>query len=112
MPRHLVKLALLCAALGACASPAPLSLSLSKGDPIRGSEPAMAYSSTLSGEQKHECRASYSGGSESSTVLLEVRCLNAGYGIGTGEIRNSRLIGGVVRMQRDGREARVLVNGG
>jgi hypothetical protein len=105
-----VSMALACAALAGCSAARPVSLSLTNGEPVRGAEPTTVYTSTLSGEQKHDCRASYTGASASSTVLLEVRCPDGQYGIGTGELRNARLVGGIVRMRQDGREARVVVN--
>ena len=108
----LVAVGVLGAALTGCGSPRPLSLGLSNGEPVEGTAPAMAYMSTLGGEQKQQCRASYMGNSASSSVLLEIRCADGRYGIGTGELRNSRLVGGIVRMQEDGREARVTVDGG
>jgi hypothetical protein len=92
----------LVASLSACASP-PLSLSLWNGQAIEGSLPAVAYTSARASGGRPECRASYTGRTSSSTVLLEVRCAGGRYGIGTGELKNARLVAGKVRMQ-DGEE--------
>jgi hypothetical protein len=93
----------LVASLSACASPPPLSLSLWNGQAIEGSLPAVAYTSARASGGRPECRASYTGRTSSSTVLLEVRCADGRYGIGTGELGNARLVAGKVRMQ-DGEE--------
>jgi hypothetical protein len=101
--------ALALASLTGCASPpVPLSLSLSNGQAIEGTLPALAYTSARSGERRPACRASYTGRTTSSIVLLEVRCADGRYGIGTGELGESRLVAGTVRMQ-DGEE--MLVQG-
>jgi hypothetical protein len=89
--------------LSACASPPPISLSLSNGGPIEGALPSVAYTSTRSSDARPECRAAYTGRTASSTVLLELRCADGRYGIGTGELGNGGLVAGKVRMQ-DGEE--------
>jgi hypothetical protein len=100
---------LLLASLAGCASPpSPLSLSLTNGQAIEGTLPTVAYTSTRASEPRAECRASYTGRTTSSTVLLEVRCTDGRYGIGTGELGEARLVAGKVRMQ-DGEE--ILVQG-
>jgi len=101
----------LCAALSGCGVTQPVSLSLATGETIQGTAPSVAYTSTLAGERKQDCRASYTGPASSPTVLLELRCSDGRYGIGTGELRDSRLVGGKVRMQ-DGEEAVVRTDGG
>jgi hypothetical protein len=98
----------LAASLTGCASPPPLSLGLSNGQVIEGALPTIAYTSSRPSERRPECRASYTGRSTSSIVLLEVRCADGRYGIGTGEIGNSRLVAGKVRMQ-DGEE--IVIHG-
>jgi len=110
MARHLhLYVAALSIALAGCGAPPPLSLGLITGETVQGT--ATAYASTLAGERKQECRASYSGAASSSAALLEVRCMDGRYGIGSGELRDSRLVGGKVRMQ-DGEEALVRTDGG
>ena len=99
--RFYLTVGVLCAALSGCGVTQPVSLSLATGETIQG----------LAGERKQDCRASYTGAASSPTVLLELRCSDGRYGIGTGELRDSRLVGGKVRMQ-DGEEALVRTDGG
>jgi hypothetical protein len=109
MPRHaFLVIGLSAASLAGCASPQPFSLSPTNGQAIEGTLPSVAYTSSSPSDRRPECRASYTGRSTSTVVLLEVRCADGRYGIGTGEIGNNRLISGKVRMQ-DGEE---LVVGG
>lgn len=109
--RFYLTVGVLCAALSGCGVTQPVSLSLATGETIQGTAPSVAYTSSLAGERKQDCRASYTGAASSPTVLLELRCSDGRYGIGTGELRNSRLVGGKVRMQ-DGEEALVRTDGG
>jgi hypothetical protein len=111
MARHLpFSIAALALSLTACAAPQPLSLGLISGETVEGTAPATAYASTLAGERKQDCRASYAGAASSRAALLEIRCSDGRYGIGTGELRDSRFVGGRVRMQ-DGEEVLVRPEG-
>ena len=109
MTRHFsLTVGVLCAALSGCGVTQPVSLSLATGETIHGTAPSVAYTSSLAGERKQDCRASYTGAASSPTVLLDdVLVVEAV----AGELRDSRLVGGKVRMQ-DGEEALVRTDGG
>ena len=98
--RSLPAALLLLALLAGCSTATPIALDLPHGETLVGGARTTIYTGTLKvGEGRNECRGTYTGVSPSSVVLLEVHCDNGRYGIGTGVLENSNLVGGRVRMQ-------------